>query len=176
MQCKIVGDESIPRLVRGIKGTINDPDNLAAHLALISAAQDMLQPGGDLVSLSKAAIPTVGDQSASLSLSNAAKNLATALSELRAASTRAQETCQSLEIDGALNQLHLLQQELEDMRRAVATGNLIPMPGDTVGRHKQNRINQTRLFTVFIVNKDRKFCNMLLCVGGRSICSVGCLI
>ena len=65
----------------------------------------MLQPGGKLVINSKAAVPTVQDQAAAMSLTNAAKNTAAALAELRAAAGKAQDACGSSELDGALDQV-----------------------------------------------------------------------
>ena len=39
---QVVADEAIPRLVHGIKGTMNDPEDPEAQMVLIAAAQDML--------------------------------------------------------------------------------------------------------------------------------------
>ena len=41
-QCKEVADHSIPRLVHGIKATMQRPDSVQAQTQLIQAAQDML--------------------------------------------------------------------------------------------------------------------------------------
>ena len=90
------------------------------------------QPGGKLVTASKAAVPTVGDQAASMSLTNAAKTMSAALAELRAATAKAQEACGTLEIDGALDQVRLLGRELEEIKRTAASGGLVPLPGETV--------------------------------------------
>ena len=49
------------------------------------------QPSGKMVAAAKAAVPTVGDQAAALQLGNFAKATATALAELRAASSKAAE-------------------------------------------------------------------------------------
>lgn len=91
-----------------------------------------LQPGGKLVSSAKAAVPTVGDQAAAMSLTNASKNLATALTELRSALSKAQEACGSLEIDGALDQVHALERDLELIRTTAQNGQLVPLPGEDV--------------------------------------------
>lgn len=37
-----MADNVIPKLVQGIKGTMNNPDSVQHQLALISAAQDMI--------------------------------------------------------------------------------------------------------------------------------------
>jgi len=66
---------------------------------------DAPQPCGKMLASAKSAVPTVGDQSAALSLANAAKNLAAALAELRSVAGKAQDACVSLEIDVALEQV-----------------------------------------------------------------------
>ena len=48
LSLQVVADEAIPRLVHGIKGTMNDPEDPEAQMVLIAAAQDMLQVGGRL--------------------------------------------------------------------------------------------------------------------------------
>ena len=48
LSLQVVADEAIPRLVYGIKGTMNDPEDPEAQMVLIAAAQDMLQVGGML--------------------------------------------------------------------------------------------------------------------------------
>ncbi len=129
-----VADDVIPKLVQALRGSMRDPDSPSAQLALIAACQEMLQPGGKLVTASKASVPTVGDQAAALSLTNAAKNMAAALAELRAACSKAHEACGTLEIDGALDQVHSLERELEEIKRTAAAGKLFPLPGETVRR------------------------------------------
>lgn len=58
--------------------------------------------------------------------------MTTALAELRTASGKAEEMCISLEVDAALDQLTELDRELEEYRRAADSGNLVPLPGETV--------------------------------------------
>lgn len=89
------------------------------------------QPCGKMLASAKAAIPTVGDQSAALGLGNASKNLAAALVELRAAAGKAQEACMSSDIDAALEQVRALEQELAEVQRTSAAGKLVPLPGET---------------------------------------------
>lgn len=48
-QCKAVADDVIPELVQAIKAAMKTPENGAAQVGLINAAQNMLQPGGRLV-------------------------------------------------------------------------------------------------------------------------------
>jgi talin len=42
-QCKVVADDIIPRLVQALRATVQNPENQNAQLALLTAAQDMLQ-------------------------------------------------------------------------------------------------------------------------------------
>ena len=74
----------------------------------------------------------MGDQAASINLNQALKTMTTALAELRTASGKAEEMCISLEVDAALDQLSGFDKDLEEYRRAVDHGNLVPLPGDTV--------------------------------------------
>ena len=87
-----------------------------------------------ILDAAKAAVLTVGDQSAALALYNAAKNLATALVELRAAAYKAQEACTSLKTDSALDQVHQLERELVKMRRTADARRLVPLPGETADK------------------------------------------
>jgi len=128
--CKAVADDVIPRLVQGLRANVQNPENANAQMNLIQAALGMMQPCGKMLSSAKAAVPTVGDQSAALSLSNASKNLATALAELRGTALKAQDACVSMEIDVALEQVRALEQELVETRRTAAAGRLVPLPGD----------------------------------------------
>jgi len=80
----------------------------------------------------KAAVPTVGDAAASLSLSNAVKSLNAALAELRAAAAKVHEASStSNDIDTALEQVRVLEVELVDLKRALASGRIAPLPGET---------------------------------------------
>ena len=47
-QCKAVADDVIPRLVQGLRITVQRPDDPNSQLLLISAAQDMLQVGSSV--------------------------------------------------------------------------------------------------------------------------------
>ncbi|KAA8584711.1 hypothetical protein FQN60_008496 [Etheostoma spectabile] len=85
--CKMVA-EQIPQLVQGVRGSQSQPDSPSAQLALISASQNFLQPGAKMVTASKATVPTIGDQASAMQLSQCAKNLASALAELRATSQK----------------------------------------------------------------------------------------
>nr|2LQG_A Chain A, Talin-1 [Mus musculus] len=88
--CKAVA-EQIPLLVQGVRGSQAQPDSPSAQLALIAASQSFLQPGGKMVAAAKASVPTIQDQASAMQLSQCAKNLGTALAELRTAAQKAQE-------------------------------------------------------------------------------------
>ena len=77
-------------------------------------------------------MPTISEQAVSMSVTGSAKNLAAALAELLTATTRAQEACGSLEIDGALYKVRQLEKDLEEVRKTARSGNLVPLPGETV--------------------------------------------
>jgi len=42
-QCKAVADDVIPRMVHALRASMQNPDNQSTQLALLTAAQDMLQ-------------------------------------------------------------------------------------------------------------------------------------
>lgn len=85
-----------------------------------------------MVASAKAAVPTVGDAAAALSLSNAVKNLNAALAELRAISTKVHEASSATScIDAALEQVRALETELGDLRRTLGSGQVNPLPGET---------------------------------------------
>lgn len=42
-QCKAVADDTIPRLIHGLRATIQNPENANSLVVLIAAAQDMMQ-------------------------------------------------------------------------------------------------------------------------------------
>ena len=129
-QCKYVSDDVMPQLVQSLKMAMRNPDSSSAHGKLIQAAQNLLQPGGRLVTQSKANIPTINDQACAMSLNNAARNLQQALAELRAAAGKAQEASGQLDIESALEQVRALENEMYDHRQAALNGNLHPFPGD----------------------------------------------
>ena len=55
------------------------------RLFLVSSS---LQPGAKMVTASKSTVPTISDQASAMQLSQCAKNLASALAELRTASQK----------------------------------------------------------------------------------------
>uniref|UniRef100_A0A8W8NXD2 Talin-1 n=1 Tax=Magallana gigas TaxID=29159 RepID=A0A8W8NXD2_MAGGI len=125
-------NEQLPLLIQGFRGSETNQDSATAQLQLINASKEFIQPASQLVSAANAAAPTVGDQAASMNMNQAVKTMTTALAELRTASGKAEEMCISLEVDAALDQLTELDRELEEYRRAADSGNLVPLPGETV--------------------------------------------
>ncbi|XP_065933669.1 talin-2-like [Magallana gigas] len=130
-QCQIM-NEQLPLLIQGFRRSETNQDSATAQLQLINASKEFIQPASQLVSAANAAAPTVGDQAASMNMNQAVKTMTTALAELRTASGKAEEMCISLEVDAALDQLTELDRELEEYRRAADSGNLVPLPGETV--------------------------------------------
>ncbi|XP_022084654.1 talin-1-like isoform X6 [Acanthaster planci] len=129
-ECKIVA-EHIPKLVQGVRDYLQQPDNLGVQLGLINASQHFIQPGTDLISASRAAIPTVEDKAAALQLANCTKNMATALTDLRSAANKAQEACGAQEIDNALDMIKALEDQLDEIRLTADNNKLTPLPGET---------------------------------------------
>ena len=70
--CKAVADV-IPRLVEGVKMSMQSPDSAMAQLNLINNAELFINPTQRLTDSTRSALPTVNDQSASLQLSNSSK-------------------------------------------------------------------------------------------------------
>ncbi|XP_025773358.1 talin-1-like [Puma concolor] len=128
--CKAVA-EQIPLLVQGVRGSQAQPDSPSAQLALIAASQSFLQPGGKMVAAAKASVPTIQDQASAMQLSQCAKNLGTALAELRTAAQKAQEACGPLEMDSALSVVQNLERDLQEVKAAARDGKLKPLPGET---------------------------------------------
>ncbi|XP_038046321.1 talin-1-like isoform X5 [Patiria miniata] len=129
-ECKIVA-EHIPKLVQGVRDYMRQPDNLSVQLALINASQHFIQPGTDLISASRAAIPTVEDKAAALQLANCTKNMATSLADLRSAANKAQEACGAQEIDNALDMIKALEDQLDVIRQTADNNKLTPLPGES---------------------------------------------
>uniref|UniRef100_A0A8C9ZIW5 Talin 1 n=1 Tax=Sander lucioperca TaxID=283035 RepID=A0A8C9ZIW5_SANLU len=141
--CKVVA-EQIPQLVQGVRGSQSQPDSPSAQLALISASQNFLQPGAKMVTASKATVPTIGDQASAMQLSQCAKNLASALAELRATSQKAQEACGPLEIDNALSMVRGLEKDIQEAKASADEGKLKPLPGETPEKCSQDLVTSTK--------------------------------
>ncbi|KAM8871446.1 talin-1 isoform 1-T1 [Synchiropus picturatus] len=141
--CKVVADQ-IPQLVQGVRGSQSQPDSPSAQLALISASQNFLQPGAKMVTASKATVPTISDQASAMQLSQCAKNLASALAELRTATQKAQEACGPLEIDNALSMVRGLEKDIKDAKASADEGKLKPLPGDNLEKCSQDLGTSTK--------------------------------
>lgn len=85
-----------------------------------------------MVSSSKAAIPTITDQSASRQLDNTSKEMASALTELRTSLSKTREATGGLEIESAIDIVKSLDDELAEFKRSADAGQLNPLPGETV--------------------------------------------
>ncbi len=131
--CKAVADV-IPRLVEGVKMSMQNPDSAMAQLNLINNAEQFLHPSTRLHSSTRSALPTVDDQSKQLQLSNSSKQMDNALRELRSAIGKAHQVCGggALEIEASADLIDSLRQELEEFRGAASTHQLRPLPGETV--------------------------------------------
>uniref|UniRef100_A0A5F9CM20 Talin 1 n=1 Tax=Oryctolagus cuniculus TaxID=9986 RepID=A0A5F9CM20_RABIT len=141
--CKAVA-EQIPLLVQGVRGSQAQPDSPSAQLALIAASQSFLQPGGKMVAAAKASVPTIQDQASAMQLSQCAKNLGTALAELRTAAQKAQEACGPLEMDSALSVVQNLEKDLQEVKAAARDGKLKPLPGETMEKCAQDLGTSTK--------------------------------
>ncbi|KAJ8287119.1 hypothetical protein GJAV_G00047860 [Gymnothorax javanicus] len=141
--CKVVA-EQIPMLVQGVRGSQSQPDSPSAQLALIGAGQNFLQPGAKMVTAAKATVPTISDQASAMQLSQCAKNLASALAELRNAAQKAQEACGPLEIDNALSVVRGLEKDMQEAKTSAAEGKLKPLPGETLEKCSQDLGTSTK--------------------------------
>ncbi|XP_064164643.1 talin-1 isoform X1 [Anguilla rostrata] len=141
--CKVVA-EQIPMLVQGVRGSQSQPDSPSAQLALIGAGQNFLQPGAKMVTAAKATVPTISDQASAMQLSQCAKNLASALAELRTAAQKAQEACGPLEIDNALSVVRGLEKDMQEAKTSANEGKLKPLPGETLEKCSQDLGTSTK--------------------------------
>uniref|UniRef100_A0A4W5KC22 Talin 1 n=1 Tax=Hucho hucho TaxID=62062 RepID=A0A4W5KC22_9TELE len=141
--CKVVADQ-IPQLVQGVRGSQSQADSPSAQLTLIGAGQNFLLPGAKMVTAAKATVPTIGDQASAMQLSQCAKNLATALAELRTAAQKAQEACGPLEIDNALTVVRGLEKDMAEAKASAGNGKLKPLPGETLEKCSQDVGNSTK--------------------------------
>lgn len=97
-----------------------------------------------MVAAAKASVPTIQDQASAMQLSQCAKNLGTALAELRTAAQKAQEACGPLEMDSALSVVQNLERDLQEVKAAAREGKLKPLPGETMEKCAQDLGNSTK--------------------------------
>lgn len=129
--CKAVADV-IPKLVEGVKYSMQNPDSAMAQLNLINNAERFLDPAFSLTGTTKSALPTVDNQSASLQLQNSARQMENALKELKSCINKAYAACGSLEMEASADLIHSLESELEEFRSAANRQQLAPLPGESV--------------------------------------------
>ena len=108
-----------------------NPESAMAQLNLITNAHTFQEPSICLEQSTRSALPTVEDQSASLQLSNASRQMANALKDLKACVGRAQQVCGSLEIEVTADVIDELRKELEEFRVAADAFDLKPLPGES---------------------------------------------
>ena len=129
--CKVVA-EVIPRLVEGVKMSMQNPDSAMAQLNLVNNAEQFLSPATRLLQSTRSALPTVDNQSSQMQLSNSSKQMDTAIRDLRSCIAKALQCCGSLEIEASADLIDSLQQELEEFRSSANSFNLRPMPGESL--------------------------------------------
>ena len=127
--CKAVADV-IPRLVEGVKMSMQSPDSAMAQLNLINNAELFIDPTARLTSSTRSAIPTVNDQSSSLQLSNSSKQLDNAVKDLKNCISKAHQVCGSLEMEASADLIEALKIELDEFRQAATSFGLKPLPGE----------------------------------------------
>merc|ERR1719193_2036756 len=128
--CKAVADV-IPKLVEGVKYSMQNPSSAMAQLNLINHAEKFLDPANRLTSSTRSALPTVDNQSAAIQLQNSSKQMENAVRELRSSIGKAQLACGSLEMEASADLIRSLESELEEFRLAANGFDLHPMPGET---------------------------------------------
>jgi len=129
--CKAVADV-IPKLVEGVKYSMQNPNSAMAQLNLINNAERFLDPAARLTGTTKSALPTVDNQSASIQLQNSSKQMENALKELKSCINKAHAACGSLEMEASADLIHSLESELEEFRSAANSLQLKPLPGESV--------------------------------------------
>lgn len=128
--CQAVA-EQIPKLVSGVKNTLAHPDDTSAHLGLIEASEQFLEPGTQVAASARNLQPSVRDHAAAQHLNKCSVTLTHSIHELRSASQRARDACGGNELESALDAVKNLRNVLADTKRAAQTGSLRPLPGET---------------------------------------------
>lgn len=141
--CRSAAD-MIPRLVTGVKTSLQNPDDASAQLGLIEAAEQFIEPGTHVSSSARAFHPTVQDHAAGQQLSRCALNLSQSIHELGSAAARAREACGGQELESALEAIHNLRSVLNDTRNAAQQDNLRPLPGETPENASQQLCNSAK--------------------------------
>ena len=128
-QCKVVTD-AIPQVVHAVRASVNATaaESNGAARRLIAASQDFVAPASKMIQLSKAANPTIEDQSLSRNLSNTVKQTTAALNDLRNACDVANELCGSADLDSAIENVDGLIQDLQELKKLAEEGSITPLP------------------------------------------------
>lgn len=131
--CNNVADDVIPRLNQALRLSHKQAHQADALHNLITAAKSFIQPCNRLLTTTKAAQPTITDQSSALLLNNHHKNLSAALLELRSALERSlKASTVQCPIQDSLLKISNIENELEETKKSAKLGQLIPLPGDTL--------------------------------------------
>lgn len=136
--------ESIPRLIVGLKSSLQKPDDASAQLGLIEAAEQFIEPGNHVASSARAFHPTVTDHQAAQQLSRVSLSLSQSIQELGAATARAREACGGQELESAQEAIHNLRYVLQDTRTASQQNTLLPLPGETAEAASQTLCNTAK--------------------------------
>lgn len=128
--CQAVA-EQIPKLVSGVKNTLAHPDNTSAHLSLIEASEQFLEPGTQVASSARNLQPSVRDHASAQHLNKCSITLTHSIHELRSAAQRARDACGGNELESALDAVKNMRSVLADTKRAAREGTLRPLPGET---------------------------------------------
>lgn len=123
--------EMIPRLVNGVKISLQNPGDTNAQLGLIEASDQFIEPGTHVSTSARAFHPTVKDTVASQQLSRCALNLSHTIHELGSAAARARDACGGQELESAIEAITNLRVVLNDTRDAAQANQLRPLPGET---------------------------------------------
>lgn len=141
--CRSAAD-MIPRLVNGVKNSLQNPDESSAQLGLIEASEHFVEPGTHVSSSARAFYPTVQDHNASEQLSRCANELSLSVHELGSAAARAREACGGQELESAIEAIYNLRNVLNDTRNAANQGTLRPLPGETAEATSQQLTNNAK--------------------------------
>ncbi|CAH0404281.1 unnamed protein product [Chilo suppressalis] len=129
-ECRILS-EHVPRVVDAVAGYSSRPQAAAAHHALLTASDNLLQSSGQVVSAARAVLPTVHDATAAKHLADNTQRMNASAATLRSAVNRARISCKGLELDAAAEILRSLQEDLDELEEAARALQLRPLPGQT---------------------------------------------
>lgn len=141
--CRSAAD-MIPRLVTGVKTSLQNPDDASAQLGLIEVSEQFIEPASHVSSSARAFHPTVTDHSAAQHLSRSALNLSQSIHELGSAAARAREACGGQELESALEAINNLRNVLNDTRISVQTDQLRLLPGESPESTSQQLSNTAK--------------------------------